>query len=442
MLHHPCARESAILTSLRRSLQQYLERDALLRNGNFMRYWLSAILNDFGSYISALALPLCSVILLHATPAQMGMLGAASAIPFALLALPTGVFLDRHRKLPVLLGSKVVQAVALGSIPLAFWLGWLSIEWMYVVALTNGCCSLVGGGAEQIFLTNLIGRERLIEAQSKFAAVDSVARIVAPGIAGVLIQWLTAPFAVIVNALGFIGSILMLRNLKANDPQPEPSQKHMLRDIHDGLLFIWRTPLLRTLAWSAGVWHMLFYGFSALTVLFGTRELGMTPGMMGMAQMVGGVGVMLSSLLLRPLNARYGPSGAMLVGIGLTACAFTAMPAIPANLFGSPLGSAIASALVSLVLDCGVMLFFMPYMTLRQKVTPDAYLGRMVSTMRFLTVASAPAGALLAGYLGEHFSIRTGLACVGAGGIVLTLVMVLSPALRHIPEHLVPAQPS
>ncbi|MFC7652335.1 hypothetical protein ACFQT4_08870 [Pseudoduganella danionis] len=89
-----------------------------------------------------------------------------------------------------------------------------------------------------------------------------------------------------------------------------------------------------------------------------------------------------------------------------------------------------------------MMLFFMPYMTLRQKVTPDAYLGRMVSTMRFLTVASAPAGALLAGYLGEHLSIRTGLTCVAVGGIALTLAMVFAPALRNVPEHLAPAQPS
>ncbi|WP_348694662.1 MFS transporter [Duganella fentianensis] len=413
----------------------------MLRNGNFVRYWISAILNDFGSYISALALPLCSAILLHATPSQMGILGAAAAIPFALLALPAGVFLDRQRKLPVLLASKMVQAAALGSIPLAYWLGRLSIEWMYVVALLNGCCSLIGGGAEQIFLTNLIGREKLIEAQSKFAAVDSIARIVAPGIAGVLVQWLTAPFAVIFNALGFIFSILILRRLDANDPKPEPSQQHMLHDIHDGLLFIWRNPLLRMLAWSAGAWHMLFYGFTALGVLFGTRELGMTPGLLGMAQMIGGVGVMLSSLLLRPLNARYGLGTTVLIGIGLTACAFTAMPMIPANLFGSPIASAVASALVTMMLDCGVMLFFMPYMTLRQKVTPDAYLGRMVSTMRFLTVASAPAGALIGGYLGEHYGIRTGMACMAAGGILLTVAMALNPNLRKPPEALATVTP-
>jgi predicted MFS family arabinose efflux permease len=171
---------------------------------------------------------------------------------------------------------------------------------------------------------------------------------------------------------------------------------------------------------------MLFYGFAALHVIFATRELGMSAGMLGVAQMVGGVGVLLSSLMLKPLNRRYGPTGTMLVGMGLCAFAYTATPLIPANLFGQPLASAIACAAMSFFLDCGVMLFLLPYTTMRQKVTPDAYLGRMVSTMRFLTVAVAPVGALTAGYLGEHFSVRTGLACVAAGGIALMGALMLS----------------
>jgi MFS family permease len=371
------------------------------------------------------------VLLLKASPAEMGMLGAASAMPFALLALPAGVFLDRNRKLPVLLASKAIQATALASIPAAWWLGVLTIHWMYAVSFICGGCNVVGGGAEQIFLTNLIGRDRLTDAQSKFAATDSASRLIAPGMAGILIQWLTAPYAVLLNAFGFVASILLLRNIDANDPKPAPSHKHPLRDIHDGFLFIWGQSLLRTLAWAAGAWHMLFYGYAALHVLFATRELGMSAGMLGVAQMIGGVGVLVSSLLLKPLNRRYGAGGTMLIGIGLCAFAFAATPTIPANLFGLPMASAMACAAMSFFLDCGVMLFLMPYTTMRQKVTPDQYLGRMVSTMRFLTVAVAPIGALAAGYIGEHFSIRTGLACVAAGGIVLTVVLALSATMRE-----------
>jgi hypothetical protein len=129
----------------------------------------------------------------------------------------------------------------------------------------------------------------------------------------------------------------------------------------------------------------------------------------------------------------------MLIGIGLTAFAFLCTPAIPANLFGMPMASAVACAARSFFMDCGVMLFFMPYTTLRQKVTPDAYLGRMVSTMRFLTIAVAPIGALAAGYIGEHFSIRTGMACVAAGGVALTIAMALSSSMRRAAGEPAPA---
>ncbi|NVE01804.1 MFS transporter [Massilia sp. BJB1822] len=404
----------------------------MLRSADFRRYWISSILNGFGGQISALALPLCSVLLLHATPAQMGMMTAAQAIPFALFALPAGVWLDRRAKQPILLASKIVQALTLASVPLGWWLGMLSMPWMYAVAFTMGMCSVVGGGAEQIFLTFMVGRDGLIDAQSKFAATDSASRLIAPGLAGVLIQWLSAPFAILVNAFTFLMSVQLMRKVSVRDPLPPPSDKHPLRDIRDGLAYIWGQPLLRALAWSAGAWHLLFYGYSALVVLFATRELGMSPGVLGTAQMLGGIGVFVSSLLLKPLNKRYGQGVTILLGVGATALGFVLMPTIPATLFGSATASAVAYAALIFFFDCGVMLYFVPYMALRQKVTPDEFLGRMISTMRFLTVATAPLGALAAGYVADHFSIRTGLACVAAGGVALTVAMLLSRPIRSV----------
>jgi hypothetical protein len=406
--------------------------DALLRNADFRRYWFSSVLNGFGGQVSALALPLCAVLLLHATPGQMGTLVAAQAVPFALFALPAGVFLDRNSKFPILLLSESIQAITLASIPAAYWMGALSIHWMYCTAFVLGVCSVVGGGAEQIFLTFMIGRDGLIDAQSKLTATDSASRLLAPGVAGILIQWLTAPFAVLLNAFGFVVSVFNLRRISVRDPRPAPSDKHPLRDIHDGLKFIWGHPLLRALAWAAGFWHWLFYGYSALLILFATRELGMTPGMLGTAQMLGGIGVFVSSLLLKPLNRRFGPGRTILVGVASTALGFVLMPTIPAELFGSRNASAVAYAALVFFFDCGVMLFFLPYLALRQKVTPDAFLGRMTSTMRFLTVATAPVGALAAGAVAEHFSIRTGMACVAAGGVALTIALVMSKPIREV----------
>jgi MFS family permease len=421
-----------MLSSLRRSLADKFASDPLLAQAGFIHYWLSSILTSFGTHIGALGMPLCSIMLLHATPAQMGLLTACQAIPFAVLALPAGVWLDRRRKLPILLASKLLQGLSLASIPLAWWLGWLTMPWMYDVAIVQGACSVVGGGAEQIFLTFLVGRERMIEAQARLTTTDSISRLVGPGLGGLLVQWLTAPFALAVDAAGLLASGWTLSKVKTAEPQPAPSGRHPLQEMHDGFRFIWRQPLLRSLAWGAACWHMLFYGYGALNAIFVTRDLGMSAGMMGAAQVLGGCGVLLSSFIVRPLNARFGAGRTILVGTAATTAGFVLMPCVPPMLFGSPYGSTAAAAVIAFVFDCGVMLFFLPYLSLRQKVTPDEYLGRMVSTMRFLTVATAPLGALAAGYMAEHLSVRTALACIGAGGLLLTAAMSSSRPLRSV----------
>jgi MFS family permease len=418
--------------ALRRYLGDKLASDPLLRNPDFRRYWLSSVLNSFGAQISALAVPLCSALLLHATPGQMGIIAACQALPYALFALPAGVWLDRRRKLPILLVSRLLQGALLASIPLGWWLGMLSMHWLYAVTFLFATCGVLSGAAEQIFLNLLVGRQQLIEAQSKFATTDSISRLVAPGLAGLLVQWLTAPFAILFDAASFFISAWNLRKTQLAEPAPVPSDKHPLRDIASGFAFIWHEPLLRTLAWGAALWHFFLFGYSALLILLATRELGMTAGMLGAAQMLGGLGVFLSAVLVKRLNRRYGAGKTFLVGTCGTVAGFALMPAIPASLFGNPVYSAAAFGLVVFMYDCAVMLFFIPFMALRMKATPDAYTGRVISTMRFLTGVTGPVGALAAGYLGDHYGIRTGMACVAAGGIVLAAALVMSHPLRSV----------
>ncbi len=404
----------------------------MLRNADFRRLWFSSILNSFGGQITGLALPLCAVLLLHATPAQMGTLGALQAVPFALFGLPVGVLLDRSRKLPILLASEIMFCLVLASVPLAHWLGMLSMPWLYAVGFMMGTGLVIGGGAEQVYLTFVVGREGLIDAQTKFAATDSAARLVAPGIAGVLVQLLSAPLAVLVNATGYFVSLLNMRRISVREPAPAKTDTHPWHDMLDGLRFIWGHPILRPLAWVAGFWHFLFYGYAALLVLFATRVLGMAPGVLGTAQMLGGLGVLASSMMLKPLSRRFGSGGTVMIGLSSTTLGFMLMPTIPAALFGSATWTTIAYGTLVFFFDCGVMLFFMPYVSLRQRVTPDAFLGRMVSTMRFLTVATAPLGALSAGFVADHYGVRTGLACVAVGALGLTAWAMLFTSLRSV----------
>ena len=169
----------------------------------------------------------------------------------------------------------------------------------------------------------------------------------------------------------------------------------------DGLAFVWRQPVLRMLAWTSACWHLLFYGYMALYVLFATRVLGMSPGLMGTAQMLGGVGVLASSMLLKPLTQRFGAGGTIAdrpVRLEHRLRADAGHPARPVRQQRPPARPPMR--LVVFWLDCGATLFFLPYLALRQRVTPDALLGRMTSTMRFMTVATAPLGAAGAGAAG------------------------------------------
>lgn len=424
--------EQRIFSSFFQYCARYLRGDGSAASVNFRRLWFSNGLNCFGAQITSLALPLCAVLLLHATPEQMGVLVALQALPFALFGLPVGVLLDRRSKHPIMLFSESMSGLALASVAVAYWCGVLSMPWLYIVGFIIGTGFVVGGGAEQVFLTYLVGRDGLIDAQSKFAATESASRLIGPGLAGVLVQVLSAPVAILCTACGYLVSVFNLRAMSVRDPRPAPSDKHALRDIADGLLFVWREPLLRALAWGAGIWHFLFYASMALTVLFATRDLGMSPGVLGMTQMLGGAGVLLSAFIVKPLTKRYGAGRTILIGLASTSLCFALTPTIPAALFDSAAASAVAYAILMFFFDCGVMLFFIPYLGLRQKVTPDPMLGRMTSTMRFLTVATAPLGALAAGWVAEHFGVRNGLACIAAGSIALTVAMVWGTPLRSV----------
>jgi predicted MFS family arabinose efflux permease len=166
-------------------------------------------------------------------------------------------------------------------------------------------------------------------------------------------------------------------------------------------------------------------------VLFATRELGMSPGLLGLAQMLGGVGMLSGSMMMGPLSRRFGSGATILMGLCSTALGFALLPAISPELLGSRAATFAAYAAVMFFFDCGAQLFFIPYISLRQRVTPDAFLGRMTSTMRFLTVATAPLGAMAAGALAERFSVRAALGCIAVGALVLTLATVFLTGLRH-----------
>jgi MFS family permease len=383
-----------------------------------------------------LALPLTAAVLLHATPTQMGMLTAIELLPFLLFSLPGGVWLDRVRKLPVYVVGESMVAVAAASVPSAWWLGWLSMGWMYAVGFVLGLVHTVAGTAAQIVLTQVVARDRLVEAHAKNALATSGAEVAGPGLAGALIKLMGAPLALLFNAVLLLGSALILRGLRIHERRDPRHGARFFdgfwRDLVAGLRFVRGQQLLLTLAFLMGVWQMCHYAAMTVQILFATRTLGLSEQAVGLCYMGMGLGTITGSVFGRRISHRIGPGPCLVMGYAICGTGWLLVALAPANAWGVA-----AFALMLMTFTMGAVFIFINFLALRQAVTPEPLLGRMTSTMRWLTLLAAAPGALLGGWLGEHVGLRSAL--LFAGGVSFVLVIAawrlpLIRELRHLPE--------
>jgi len=414
-----------------RALQRRLGKSfqGLWRNPEFMKLWTSLTITSFGAQVTNLALPLTAAVLLQATPWQMGVLVALETLPFALVSLHAGVLIDRVRKLPIVIAAAIGRGLALLAIPIAAYFGALSIEILFMVGFLCGIQNVVGGAAYQVLLARMAGRSRLVEANAKVALGETSAALVGPGLAGGLIQLVTAPFAILIEALTFVVSGLMLRRIHVPgdvpDPGPRPS---VTAEIHEGLKLVWNNRTLLALAWLAGLWQILHHMQVAVLILFATRELGLSAGAIGLTYAFGGLGCVLASAFAQRLSARFGIGPVIVHGLALTALGWQAFGLVsgPVWLATLLLGCAM------LMFDFGAVLYGINYLALRQAITPDRLMGRMTATMRFLTVAAAPLGSLAGGALATAIGLRGTLLTIGVLSIALVAgAVVWSPVRRH-----------
>jgi len=402
--------------------------NGLWRNADFVRLWSSLTITHFGGQITFLALPLTAALLLDATPLEMGVLTALESVPFALFGLFAGVLVDRAPKLPIIIWADVGRAAALLIVPACAWLGVLSMGVLYVVGFLVGTGSVLGWPAYQVFMTERVGRERLAEANAKIGISDSAAQLVGPGLAGALIQWLSAPFAILLDAFSFFLSAWILRGIPpgASDA-PKMRAKSVGAEIREGLAEIWHNTTLRALAWSIAVWQVFRHAYFAIVVVFAARELGFSPGHVGALWMLAGLGTLGAAGAVEPLNRRFGFGPTILLGILGTGGAWLLIGAAS----GGPATASVIFGVGLAALDFSAMVFFINYLTLRQAAAPEALRGRVIATMICLTVAAAPLGGLLGGWIAEHAGLRAPMFFAGSGAIVLVLLATwASPLLR------------
>jgi MFS family permease len=411
----------------------------LLRDAAYRRLWTSIVISSFGGQVTMLALPLTAAVLLHASPTQMGLLTAMEIAPFVLFSLPAGVWLDRIRKLPVYVVGELTIAVVVASVPLAWWAGWLSITWLYVCGFVLGSVYTVAGSAAQIVLTQVVARDRLVEAHAKNALATSAADVAGPGLAGALIKIVGAPLTLLVDAVLVTISAAILHGIAIHETPYKPRTtvspaQQFWADLKVGVRFVARHRLLMSLALAVGVWQACQQAAIVVQILFATRTLGLSERAVGLSYTGMGVGTVIASVFGNRLSRRIGPGPCLVLGFAVCGAGWLLLSLAPANAWGVAM-----FAMMLMMFSIGAVLIFINFLALRQSVTPAPLLGRMTSTMRWLILIPAGPGALLGGWLGEHSGLRTSLAVAGIGSLLLALAASRFGVIRHV-HHLPQAE--
>jgi MFS family permease len=398
----------------------------LLRDATYRRLWSSILISSFGGQVTLLALPLSAAVLLHATPTQMGILTAAEIVPFVLFSLPTGVWLDRVRKLPVYVIGELSISMTVATVPLAWWLGWLSMSWLYFVGFVIGSVNTTAGSAAQIVLTQIVPRERLVEAHAKNALASSTAEVTGPGAAGALIKLTGAPAALLADAVLLMISASILRGVAVKET-PSATNPAFWPAMREGLAFVRGHRLLITMATCVGVWQMCNQAAMVVQILFATRQLGLTERGVGLSYVALGVGTVAASAFGYRVVRRLGPGPTMVLGFAICGSGWLLLAVAPLSRLGIA-----AYAIMLLTYGMGAVFIFINFLSLRQSVTPGPMLGRMTSTMRWLILLPAGPGALLGGWLGEHLGLRAALGFAGTTALLLAAVAASLQVIRSV----------
>lgn len=413
-------------------LERWLRPDDLLRQATYRRLFASILISSLGAQVTMLALPLTAAVLLHASPQQMGVLTAMEILPFVLFSLPSGVWLDRVRKLPVYVAGECLLAVAVLTVPLSWWLHALAMPLLYLVSFVIGSVHTVAGSAAQIVLTQVVARERLVEAHAKNALANSGAEVAGPGVAGALIKLVGAPVALLLDALMLSFSAFILRGIRVHEVRRPHPEAHFWRDLMAGVRFVRRHRLLITLALCVGVWQLCQNAALVVQILFATRVLGLSEQAVGLSYVGLGAGTVLTSMLGNRLSQRLGPGPTLVIGFAVCGLGWGLLALAPANRWGI-----FTFAAMLAMFGIGAVLIFINFLALRQAVTPEPMLGRMTSTMRWLILLPAGPGALFGGWLGQHHGLRSALGFAGVTALLLALQAWRLPVIRnmrHLPR--------
>lgn len=377
------------------------------QNRPFLHLWSAQTVSLVGTAVSFLALPLTAVLVLDATPTQMGILTAIGSLPALVLGLFAGVVVDRRRKRPLMIIADVGRGGLLLLIPILAWAGVLHIVHLYVIGLLVGTLTLFFNVAYRAYLPVLVADDELVEANSKLELSRTVAEIAGPSLAGALIQLLTAPIAMGLDALSFFvsGAFLGKIELEEAPPSSPMQQEGVWKSIREGVSLVWANRTLRSIAGSSASLNFFNAMLEAVLILYLTNQLGIEPGLQGIIFATGSVGFLLGAMFTDRLTRRWGNDRSLIIGIALTALGDLLVPLAA----GSKLMIVLMLIVAQPLFGFGLTLFNINQISLQQAVTPSDMMGRVNATMRFVMAGLIPLGALAGGLLGDQIGLRSTL---------------------------------
>jgi MFS family permease len=396
-------------------------------NRAFALLWTGQTISEFGSRITREGLPLAANLVLGATALQMGLLAAFGMLPVLLVSLLAGVWVDRVRRRPILIIADIGRALLLLSVPVAALLGVLRIEQLYVVTALVGALTVFFEVAHQSFLPTIVRREQIVEGNSKLSASGSLAEVGGPALAGVLVQAITAPFAILFDALSFLASALCIGLIRDPEPAPVAEHQQFLRDVREGLRMVLSNPVLRAIALSTSTRSFCGGTFAALYGLYVIRVLKVTPSVFGVLVGMGGVGALLGAFMARSLVRRCG-IGPVLIGSALLSSALMLTTPLAS---GPQLLVVLLLMLSQLLGDCAYEIYIIHSTSLLQMLVPQGSLGRASASLQFLAGGMVPLGALLSGVVAGMIGMRATLLIASLLALLLSSAwLIFSPVRR------------
>jgi MFS family permease len=407
----------------------------LWRHRDFLRLWSAETISQFGTAISGLALPLVAIIVLHASAFEVAALGTIEFAPFILFSLPAGVWVDRLRRRPILITGDVGRALLLASIPIAYFADALTIWQLYIVGFLAGTLTVFFDVAYQSYLPSLVERRSLVEGNSKLEISRSSAQIAGPGFAGGMISLLTAPYAIILDAVSFLGSALLLFRIRKHEPNPagegKAERRSMASELGEGLRFVLGHRYLRSIAASTATFNFFGNMFGAILLVYLVRRLHWSAGLIGLTGSLASTGALLGALTANKVAARIGV-GRAIVWAQLCAGFGLLIPLAPQEKY-----QAIPFFVVAeFVIGAAIVIYNVNQLSLRQALCPERLQGRMNAVMRFLVWGTIPLGNLIGGAIATTAGLRTTIWVGVLGSMLAALPVALSPvrSVERIPE--------